>query len=829
MKMQRAIIALSVAVCVTACSAVPARSPLGRAASPMHPPTTQEESPPPPSNQADAAQYDSAFTRTIDIYPGGKKPTDIGEGKRKTVPLPKIAGTITTGLIGPTGPEQPGPTIPNGDKQKIVLNFDKADIAEVTNQIFGEYLKLNYVLDPALQGRISLYLEGAYSKEELFQLITKVYEANNVSVVPRKGMFYIQPVQRSASSSLPLAGVRTLGDEKTGARPVAIIYRLRYMDAKQAINLVQPFLSPGRAIKSDNLTNSVLFVENAENAKTIVEVLKALDINVLQEVSMEIVPVTSISPDEAVQSLESLMGKMSSVKESAIKNNLAYIPLQSFGGVLILAQTPELLKTAKQWLTALDVHSAESGENIHVYFVQNGLARDIADILNQVFGLGGGAGGRLGQQVVSSVSQPSSSWGARPFGGTGSSFGRGGTGSSFGGGSSRSSRSSTGAGGFGSSFGSSAMGSSATGSTMGGTGLGTGTADTSRSARLQRRGTAGGVVGGAGVGTAGVGAAAAALGLTGDVMIIPDEVNNAIIVRANAMDWAKIKKTVETLDIVPRAVLIEVTVAEVTLTKDFQFGVQWFFRDVDVDSGVLSGASRQTTLTTDVASEAAKAIGTAVVGGLGLGWVANVGDIAVLLQALSTKTKVNILSTPTLLATDNQEASITVGGREPIPTGTAIGAAGTTDAVISSIQYEETGVILNVTPHINAGGLVRMDLEQTIRNVDNRNVTVGNNNTAPSFSERNIKTTLLAQDGSTVVIGGIIQNRATESLGGIPGLKDLPLIAPLFSSKNNGLNRIELIIAITPHVIDQRENGSTREFLNRMRNLQKRARSGRTL
>ncbi|NTU49037.1 MAG: type II and III secretion system protein, partial [Syntrophobacteraceae bacterium] len=102
-------------------------------------------------------------------------------------------------------------------------------------------------------------------------------------------------------------------------------------------------------------------------------------------------------------------------------------------------------------------------------------------------------------------------------------------------------------------------------------------------------------------------------------------------------------------------------------------------------------------------------------------------------------------------------------------------------------------------------------------------------NTAPSFSERNIRTTLLAQDGSTVVIGGIIQNRASESLGGIPGLKDLPLIAPLFSAKNNGLNRTELIIAITPHVIDQRENGSTREFLNRMRDLQKRARRGRIL
>ena len=294
------------------------------------------------------------------------------------------------------------------------------------------------------------------------------------------------------------------------------------------------------------------------------------------------------------------------------------------------------------------------------------------------------------------------------------------------------------------------------------------------------------------------------------------------------MDWAKIKKTVETLDIVPRAVLIEVTVAEVTLNKDFEFGVEWWFRDVNVDGGVLSGAFRN-SLTTYVADDAAKAIGTAVTGGLGMGWVAHAGDIAVLLRALSNKTKVNILSTPTLLATDNQEASITVGGREPVPTGTAIGAAGTSDAVISSIQYEETGVILNVTPHINQGGLVRMDVEHTIRNVDDRNVTVGNNNTAPSFSERNIRTTLLAQNGSTVVIGGIIQNRTTEGKTGVPGFQNLPLLSPLFSTKNNGLSRTELIIAITPHVIDQRENGSTREFLNRLKDLRRKAEGGKTL
>lgn len=306
-------------------------------------------------------------------------------------------------------------------------------------------------------------------------------------------------------------------------------------------------------------------------------------------------------------------------------------------------------------------------------------------------------------------------------------------------------------------------------------------------------------------------------------MIIADEVNNAIIARANAMDWARIKKTIETLDIVPRAVLIEVMVAEVTLNKDLQYGVQWFFKDAEIYKGVTSG-SFQKAFSTDLTD---KALAGTITNGLALSWVSNARDIATLIQLLSEKTKVKILSTPTILATDNQEASITVGGREPVPTGTAIGASGTTDAIISSISYEETGVILNVTPHINAGGLVRLELEQTIRNTGD-SVTVGDNNTAPRFDERNIRTTLLAQNGSTVVIGGIIQQKLQESKDGIPGLQNVPILGSLFANTSKSNDRTELIIAITPHVVDQRENNTTREFLRRLKDLKLRAEQGRT-
>ena len=128
--------------------------------------------------------------------------------------------------------------------------------------------------------------------------------------------------------------------------------------------------------------------------------LKTIDINILQEVSMEIVPLNSIAPQDAVQGMESLMGKLGGFKESALKNSLALMPLNNFGGVLVMAQNPELLKSARQWIQALDVRGTGNQEEIYVYFLQNGLARDIAQIVSAVLGIGGGGG--MGQQIVPS-------------------------------------------------------------------------------------------------------------------------------------------------------------------------------------------------------------------------------------------------------------------------------------------------------------------------------------------------------------------------------------------------------------------------------------------
>ncbi len=314
------------------------------------------------------------------------------------------------------------------------------------------------------------------------------------------------------------------------------------------------------------------------------------------------------------------------------------------------------------------------------------------------------------------------------------------------------------------------------------------------------------------------------MSLTGEVVIIPDEVNNALVVRANAADYAKIKKTIETLDILPRAVLIDVVIAEIALTDELRYGLEAFFRNINAQVGAtpasLGGLFKGGLAIDSLTSGAFPPSTSLATAGLGMFWATDNQKIGVLLQLLSEYTDVNVLSTPTLLAVDNKEASIMVGGREPVPTGSY--ASGTIGAgVLSTLNYEDTGIILNLIPHINAGGLVRLEVEQTIRRLGGER-TVGGT-TAPSFDERNVTTSLLAQDGSTVVIGGIIQTLTTDTHGGIPYLKNMPILGPLFTStKRKATTKTELIVAVTPHVVEHRESEVTREFLERLRDLKNR-------
>jgi general secretion pathway protein D len=775
------------------------------------------------SRPSQPSDFSTVSTPATQPAPASAVSPSVQDLKKSDI-VKSTPATMQTGLLGGESvPTVVPKTLTDPDRQKLLLNFDKADVIEVTNQLFGEYLKVNYVIDQGVRGQISLFLEGEYTKQELLELITRAYNANNIDIVPQKGLYRIQTMQRSMSSNLPIANRLTLKEDKYGLKPVIIIYRLRYLDANQAVNTVKYFLTPGRSVGADPLTNSIIMVEDTANAQTILGILKTIDMNILKEVGMEIVQLKSIPPLVAVQNLDAMMSKLDLFKNSKLTSNVLTLPLEQLGGVLIMAQNPDFLKTAKEWLLAMDVQGQAAGEQVYVHFIENGLARDIASIIGQLYGLnvqGGTTGPR--EQIVSATRSGGLGRGTLGGGGLGGGFGSSSMGGGFGssmGGSSGYGRSGTVVGLSGqSSYGGGGLsGQSAYGQTGQGA-YGTGVAS-QRSLGQSTRGQGGySTQPTSGGGLAGQ----VSSGLTGQVSIIPDDVNNAIVIKANAADYAKIKTTIQELDIVPRAVLIEVTLAEVTLNDELEYGIEYFIRNKGMDIAgqqgkystiVNNGRGLVKNLldpTTGVANAAAP--------GLSFLWSTVTEDFRVLIQLLSQETQVNILSNPTLLAMDNQEATLTVGGREPILSESSTSTINV-NAVTNSIEYVETGIILDVIPHINSGGLVRMDVDQTIRTAEPNTVSGID---SPTFSERHVRTSLLAQDGSTAVIGGIIQQSHTINTSGIPFLRDVPIIAPLFSSKSNKSKRTELIVAITPHVVKQTESESSREFLQKLKQLRRR-------
>ncbi len=189
-------------------------------------------------------------------------------------------------------------------------------------------------------------------------------------------------------------------------------------------------------------------------------------------------------------------------------------------------------------------------------------------------------------------------------------------------------------------------------------------------------------------------------------------------------------------------------------------------------------------------------------------------DVKILLEAQADKGKVNMLSSPSVMVQNNQEASMRVGDQVPTLTGSVSNTINTNN-VVQSIQYRDTGVLLNVRPRVNASGLVNLDIIQTVSNVTAANPVSNAQINSPTFAQRQIKSNVAVQDGETLVLGGLIKEDTSNLRSGIPLLYELPVIGDLFGSTKMNTLRQELVVLLTPRVIDSQRRG--REITNEFR------------
>ncbi len=275
-----------------------------------------------------------------------------------------------------------------------------------------------------------------------------------------------------------------------------------------------------------------------------------------------------------------------------------------------------------------------------------------------------------------------------------------------------------------------------------------------------------------------------------DVRITADETNNSIVILANERDYATIETALAKLDVVPLQVLLEAVIAEVTLTNDLRYGVQYFFNQKN-NQVVLTGS--QTPAITPTLP--------------GFSYIFSASNnIRIVLDALESVTHVNVISSPELMVLNNQTATLQVGDQVPIATQQAVSVIDSQAPLINSIQYRDTGIILKVTPRVNQGGQVMLDITQEVSDVA---TTTSSQLNSPTIQQRKIQSTVAVHDNETIALGGLIKNGSTRTRGGIPVLQDIPGIGNLFRNTKNNDSRTELLILITPHVIDSAERART--------------------
>ncbi len=298
--------------------------------------------------------------------------------------------------------------------------------------------------------------------------------------------------------------------------------------------------------------------------------------------------------------------------------------------------------------------------------------------------------------------------------------------------------------------------------------------------------------------------AATLIGDVGDVKIIADEINNALIVVATAQDYAVVHRVIKQLDVMPLQVLIDATIVEVTLTDELKYGIQWFLSH---QNGGQHAAGSLPTLSSggvDLTKTVSNLALGAATGGFGYAFTSNSGDISAVLSAAATDNKINVISSPSLMVLNNQEATMQVGDEVPIRTTESTNTNDATNPIqTSSIQQRKTGVKLKVKPRVNANGLVIMDIEQSVENVADSKVS-GSNIDSPTISTREFTSSVAVQSGETVILGGLIKDDDTFNKGGIPVLHELPLIGPLFGSTTKKNIKTELVVLITPRVVKSR-------------------------
>ena len=644
------------------------------------------------------------------------------------------------------------------------LNFDDADLGEVAKVVLSDILGQSYVLSPKVTGKVTLQTTEPLTKEELLPALEMVLRMNNAALVKDGKIYHIEPSADALFTSDLSAKVAGYQTRVIPVKNVAV---------QDIVDIIKPLVQEKTILNVDAKRNIIVVAGSADEIARVVDMINTFDIDVLKGRSFGLFTLVHVDPSTIIKELQEIFSQKGKEGEGGF---FQFIPIKRLNAILAVTHQARYLDDVDDWITRLDKVNTASSGGVNVYKVQHVDAKKLAATLNQIFSSSKSADTSAkvapGESASTLSSQDSTS------SGTGSNSSSSGTSSSsYNGGSSSSDLNS-------SSNTNGTLNNNESNAVLANLDV---LAANEVNSELESDKTKEDSTGGGSISN------------IGKVKIIADEANNSIIIVASAQDYDVVLPVITQLDVMPLQVLIDATVVSVTLNNELKYGISWYLAHNGVAGGSISTppGSGGTSLTA-VSAQAAAAAATG-----GLSTLYTSGAIQALLNAQATASNVNVISSPSLMVLNNQKAKINVGQQIPIQTGTtsAPGLGGLSTS--NSIQYKDTGVTLEVTPRVNANGMVIMKLSQIVSKPIS--TTIGVTATA-TIDKKEINSSVAVQDGETIVLGGLIDETSDNSKNGIPWLNDVPVIGPLFSGTDKKNNKQELVVLITPRVVKSKQD-----------------------
>ncbi|MBO9853691.1 type II secretion system secretin GspD [Xanthomonas phaseoli] len=679
-----------------------------------------------------------------------------GNANASAKPSPVIRRGSGT-MINQGAASAPAPTLGMASSGSATFNFEGESVQAVVKAILGDMLGQNYVIAPGVQGTVTLATPNPVSPAQALNLLEMVLGWNNARMVFSGGRYNIVPADQALAGTVAPSTA-----SPSAARGFEVrVVPLKFISASEMKKVLEPYARPNAIVGTDPARNVITLGGTRAELENYLRTVQIFDVDWLSGMSVGVFPIQSGKAEKVSADLEKVFGEQSKTPSAGM---FRFMPLENANAVLVITPQPRYLDQIQQWLDRID--SAGGGVRLFSYELKYIKAKDLADRLSEVFGGGrgnsGGSPSLVPGGVVNMLGNNSGS--ADRDESLASSSGA--TGGSIGGASDGSSQSGT-SGSFGGSNGSGMLQLQPSTNQNG-------------SVTLDVEG-----------GKVGVSAVAE---------------TNTLIVRATAQAWSSIRDVIEKLDVMPMQVHIEAQIAEVTLTGDLQYGVNWYFENAVTNPFNSDGSGGPA-----LPSAAGRRIWGDISGSItnnGVAWTFLGKNAAAIISALDQVTNLRLLQTPSVFVRNNAEATLNVGSRIPINS-TSINTGLGTDASYSSVQYIDTGVILKVRPRVTKDGMVFLDIVQEVSTPGARPAactaatatTINSAACNVDINTRRVKTEAAVQNGDTIMLAGLIDDNTSDGSNGIPFLSKLPVVGALFGRKTQNSSRREVIVLITPSIV----------------------------